>query len=354
MPKHIRVLGLRAALRIAGTTATAIVMLRTGGDAYGTVFKAVGQPSAAEFETASIKPCDPDHLPASPDSGRGGGSVTNSFQLTPGRLRAICMTIATLIRTSCGYQPADSYSERTLGSGFGRVNRLGVEDGRRVRGGPDWVRSDRFTVEAVAKAGVNVEAATLRGPMLQRLLERRLQLRAHIDTEQVPVLALTVATRGLKIVPVQPDACEMRPGPGDNGRLKAVGTASRSLAIVRSNQKPSCGVTIEPDGPNMAVVGGDVSFDVLIEPLAFSLGRRVINHTGISDKFNIVLEFAQDENAPGPRRRGAPSSPAAPSVVPTAATIFTALEEQLGLRLEPAQAPREFVVIEHAEKPTQD
>src|SRR6185369_15632106 len=69
---------------------------------------AAPQPEAApkpkEFEEASIRQCDSNNLPTAPEGARGGGA--NSFQMTPGRLHALCMTLATLIRTAYGYEPA--------------------------------------------------------------------------------------------------------------------------------------------------------------------------------------------------------------------------------------------------------
>src|SRR5678816_2838869 len=62
------------------------------------------QAAAAHFEEASVRLCDPDHLPDSVEGARGGGP--NSFRMTPGRTYALCMTLATLVRTAYGYHPA--------------------------------------------------------------------------------------------------------------------------------------------------------------------------------------------------------------------------------------------------------
>src|SRR5215831_19273503 len=166
-----------------------------------------------EFEEASIRQCDPNNLPQAPEGMRGGGA--NSFQMTPGRTHALCMTLATLIRTAYGYAPAEieifSGNGRGRGMAFNNVYGLGVEDGLRVRGGPDWVRKDRFSIEAIAQGPS--DAATMQGPMLRALLERRFQLKIHIETEQVPAFALTVAKGGLKIKPTKEGECEKPPAP---------------------------------------------------------------------------------------------------------------------------------------------
>ena len=316
--------------------------------------------SSPEFEAVSVRECDPDHLPETPDGGRGGGA--NSFRLTPGRVSALCMTVATLIRTAFGYGPIDldfinaNGSPDGRGLGFGNVYGLGVEDGRRVRGGPDWIRQDRYTVNAVASSGANPDAQTLRGPMLQRVLERRFQLKAHVDVEQVPAFALTVAKGGLKMKPVTADDCEAlpaRPGtPLVNGQ-PIINARPRSFADVRSGQKPSCALWGERNGPNTVVVAGNIPIAGLARILGTRLGGvRVLDKTGVTDKFNFVLEFAVDENAPGLRIRGLPEEPAQSADVPLAATIFTALEDQLGLKLEPAKTGREYIVIDHIEHPS--
>jgi uncharacterized protein (TIGR03435 family) len=323
------------------------------GDAFGA---AGGQSQAAgpEFDEASIRQCDPDNLPVTPDGGRGGGA--NSVQLTPGRLRALCLTVATLVRTAYGYGPADlDFMSRgePLGLTFGNVYGLGVEDGRRVRGGPDWVRSERYTISAVAGADVTPDAETLRGSMLQRLLERRFQLKAHIESEPVPAFALTVARGGLKMKPAAPGACEPAPGkpgtPPPNAKPMA---PPRSFADVRRGQKPTCGMLGQRNGPNMVLVGGEVPLSALTGPLAFRLGGvRVLDKTGVADRFNFVLEFADEAKAPGVPAGDLHDHPE-PSDIPQAATVFTALEEELGLKLEPDRAPREFIVIDSVERPS--
>jgi uncharacterized protein (TIGR03435 family) len=359
----------------------------------GSYAAALGQADAAganqEFEEASIRECDPDNLPPTPQGARGGGA--NSFQMTPGRTYALCMTVATLIRTAYGYGPADldflNGGRRGRGPNqFTTVYGLGVEDGVRVRGGPDWVRTDRYTIDAVASGPADAE--TMRGPMLRALLERRFQLKAHIGSEQVPAFTLAVAPGGLKMKPVIADnvntsgfvntgadatgsACEAQPtiGRGQPAIIRPakpgerqppppstpgepVTILFRNFVDVRRGEKPTCGMSAQRNGPNQVVVAGGMTLEALAGNLASPLGGVVVmDKTGNTDKFNFVLEFVLDENTPGPRfltPRPAPE----PSDIPRAATIFAALEEQLGLRLERTSRPREFIVIDAVERPT--
>jgi uncharacterized protein (TIGR03435 family) len=153
--------------------------------------------------------------------------------------------------------------------------------------------------------------------------------------------------------PATPDDCEAPPpgSPQLNGR--PVNARPRSFADVRSGQKPSCTLSGQRNGPNMVLVGGNVPIAGLTRLLGSRLGGvRVLDRTGINDRFNFVLEFAIDDNAPGLRVPGLPEETKEPSDVALAATIFTALEDQLGLKLEPAKAPREYIVIDHVEHPS--
>jgi uncharacterized protein (TIGR03435 family) len=92
----------------------------------------------------------------------------------------------------------------------------------------------------------------------------------------------------------------------------------------------------------------------LVVLVATALGRGrgpVVDRTGNTQKFNFILEFAIDETTPGALLFNLPGNEPDAADVPRAATMSTALEEQLGLRLEPVRAPREFIVIDHIERP---
>ena len=334
--------------------------------------QATAPAQAPEFEEASIRECDPDEIPAAPAGARGGGA--NSFYQTPGRSYMLCMTLATIIRTAFGYSPADLdfMTGGRVGRGPGAFNivyGLGVEDGLRVRGGPDWIRTQRYTIEAVADGAAASDV--MRGPMLRALLERRFKLKAHVETEQLPAWTLTIAPSGLKIKPVDDGTCEAQPAIG-RGQPAIVRPAQpgerqppppstpgqpvtvlfRNFVDVRKGETPTCGISTQRNGPNQVVVAGGITLDALARNLALPLGGVVVtDKTGNTDKFNIVLEYVRDENVPGPRFLTA-NQPEPASDVPRGQTIFLALEQQLGLKLEPAKAPRDFIVIDQVERPS--
>jgi len=312
--------------------------------------------AGSEFDEASIKPCDPNNVPEPPAGARGGGA--NSFQMTPGRTHALCLTLATLIRTAYGYAPANFFSNggRSPGFNFNNVYGLGVEDGQRVRGGPDWVRRDSYTIDAVAPDAA--DAATMSGPMLRALLEKRFHLQAHIETEQIPAFDLTIAAGGLKM---KEGVCTPDPS--------FVRTAQSTNAVIRKNLEAArrgatttapCGMAFAANGANALAVGAGAG----VPSLSGVFGVPVTDRTGIptTARFNYALEFSLDETMAGPLARvltgGIPGPDVQiasdPSGVPPAPSLFTAVEQQLGLHLEPSRAPREFIVIDRVDRPTAD
>jgi uncharacterized protein (TIGR03435 family) len=203
---------------------------------------------------------------------------------------------------------------------------LGVEEGLRVRGGPNWVRSDRYSIEAIAEGASDVQR--MQGPMLQELLERRFQLKVHIDREQVPAFALVVAKGGLKPKPIGESECRLQPAPVPGVPVRR----ASGFEDVRRGEKPWCGLMADRNGPNFVFVAGAVKLGELSSLLGGQLGGvRIFDKTGTQDRFNFILEFAPDENTPSTFFPLPPSNE--PSDIPRGADIFTALQEQLGLKL---------------------
>jgi uncharacterized protein (TIGR03435 family) len=202
--------------------------------------------------------------------------------------------------------------------------------------------------------------------MLRALLERRFGLKVHVETEQFQVPQLTVAPGGLKMKEgtCTPDPSQP-PAPGD--RARAAAAASRRIVdVVRRNLDAArrgaplsgfCGVALAMNGPNQVMVVGFRASEIHVV-LSRLLDAPIINRTGIPDtaSFNFVLEFAPDDSLGRETLRQIASGDRQiaddPSTVPRAPGIVTALEEQLGLRLERVRAPREFIVIDQVERPT--
>jgi uncharacterized protein (TIGR03435 family) len=276
--------------------------------------------------------------------------------MTPGRTYALCMTPAALIRTAYGYGPGNFvYPGGRRGLAVGAVYGLGSErNAVRVRGGPDWVRSERYTIEAVASDAADGDV--MQGPMLLALLEDRFELRAHVETEDVPAFNLVVAPGGLKIKAVAPasaepagtGACEAGPPPTPDAPPEF---RAQTAAEVRQGAKPGCGISVTVSGLNQVVIGGALPLSALGRSLSGALGNaEVVDQTGLTDLFNFVLEFTLDEQARG-RAPGIFPEPAIPVGAPLTSSVFSALEEQVGLKLEPVRGTREYVVIDAIERP---
>jgi len=177
----------------------------------------------------------------------------------------------------------------------------------------------------------------MQGPMLQALLEERFKLRVHRETREVSVYRLTVAKGGLKLRRVEEGSCT----PHDYAAL---------LLSPEPGQKPICGNGGFGRRGNLVVAEiPGISIDEFSKRLTFRLDRPVIDKTGVTGLFDFHLEFAPDMSTP--QLLGQPADPSEPAA---GQSIFTAIQKQLGLRLESAKGPREFLVVDSAEKPSEN
>jgi uncharacterized protein (TIGR03435 family) len=221
-----------------------------------------------------------------------------------------------------------------------------------IEGGPAWIDYDRFTIDAKSEAAPSQE--TMRGPMLQALLEDRFKLRIHRETREVPVYELTMAEGGPKLQPAKEGGCipNDRTGPPLQGwRIDAGagGTLAPDQKFCSVWQATSKGiVTVEAQAATL----GEFSGLLGLHPAAAGLGRPVIDRTELTGRFDYHLEYRADGATPAGGASGGIPETAIPGV-PTATTIFTALQ-QIGLKLEPATGPREFFVIDSAERPSEN
>jgi bla regulator protein BlaR1 len=201
-----------------------------------------------------------------------------------------------------------------------------------IDGGPEWVRSQRFAIEATAAGPARPEQTVER---LQSLLADRLKLTMRRETRTVPVYELVAAPGGLKIAPLKPGDCIPMPVQWEKIDLDAplficggLGRIGRML-----NQTPAT----RPYPRWQRVIRiefGDIDMARAILAIAGQVDRPIVDRTGFTAQFNFVLDFApaSDPTASGP-------------------SLFSALEEQVGLRLIAATAPIEMLVIESAERP---
>lgn len=193
-------------------------------------------------------------------------------------------------------------------------------------GGPDWMDKERFDITATgsALAVPNAPPRTI-FLMLQRLLAERFQVQAHVETRQLPIYNLVRSQQDGRLGP----------------QLKPSTAACRSVLIAPTTaqgQIPLCGFTRV--GPGI-LSGVNVTMSLLTGVLADrpDIGRVVRDQTGLSGGFDLDLEFT-------------PVTTATANDNPNVPGLFTALRDQLGLKLASARGPVEVLVIDRAERPT--
>jgi hypothetical protein len=150
-------------------------------------------PETPKWETVSVKPCNND---SRPPGVRGAGP-----RPSPGRLFIECMTVAQMIEMSV--LSVRNGGETLLNASAGGRDR--GDTTTTIRGGPSWVRSDKYLIEA--KTEGTPENKIMMGPMTRTILEDRFQLKLRRETEEVPMYAMTVAKSGLKIQIVDMNTC---------------------------------------------------------------------------------------------------------------------------------------------------
>jgi bla regulator protein blaR1 len=217
-------------------------------------------------------------------------------------------------------------------------NAWGIQ-GNQILGGPDWVRSDgeRFDITAKVPEGAKPAQMLL---MMQALLADRFKLKVHRETREVPVYALVMARPDRKIGP------QMAPAAFDCTALRAaIERGERPTPPTPNGDRPACGARTVP---GRFLVGGYPIADFARNLSGFLGGRPVIDRTGLTGIYDLELTWTPE--APPAGRDGTPP----PGVDPNGPSVFTAVQEQLGLRLEATTGPVEVLVIDSADRPTPD
>jgi uncharacterized protein (TIGR03435 family) len=190
-----------------------------------------------------------------------------------------------------------------------------------ITGGAGWTESERYDVEAKAEGNPNRDQLQL---MLRALLADRFQLRVHPETRELPIYALKVVNRqGPNLHAVENSGCLEGAAPA--------GPCGLATLTVRGQ------VTAEK-----------ASMSQFAQITASITGRTVVNRTDMPEVFDIKLEWTPDEGQAVGRVGDSEQLPPDPN----GPSLFTALQEQLGLKLEPTKAPVQIVVIDHAERPS--
>jgi uncharacterized protein (TIGR03435 family) len=294
-------------------------------------------PAAAtrEFEVASVKPALSPYELGRQAATTGGPLPAMSFgirTLPGGRLSATA-TLRALIARAYGFKEYQ------------------------IEGGPSWLGEDYFTIEARAEGEA---AAADIDEMLKALLAQRFGLRAHTATRRGQAHTLVLARTdgrlgsGLKPTPAECLA-EME------ARKRAAAAAppgapapSRSPAAARPpDMTPRCGLTMMAGSSSgaMTLSASGQPLSMLVDRLASDLGATVVDRTGLTGLFDFMIEFESRQTA---ARLGGPGGLDVNSTEAPRLPLRNAIEGQLGLKLESAEAEVPILVIDAVDRPTPD
>jgi uncharacterized protein (TIGR03435 family) len=173
-----------------------------------------------------------------------------------------------------------------------------------IIGGPDWLDSDRFEITAKSEESVGVAVLNT---MLQALLADRFKLVLHHETKAIDAY----------IIELRNEAPKLEKGDGK-------------------------GATTQNGRGN--IVATNATMDRFAEILSRQMDRPIVNHTALEGVFNITLKWTPAATTATKPDNAAPDGP----------SIFTAIQEQLGLRLRAQKVPLEVLVVDHAEKPAEN
>jgi uncharacterized protein (TIGR03435 family) len=177
-----------------------------------------------------------------------------------------------------------------------------------IVGVPDWVKTERYDVDGVPDVEGQPDVAQFQG-MVRKLLAERFGLKMHMEQREMEVYALTVAKGGAKMEKSVGNPDETMNEDARNG------DGQRQLMFTNTSMK-------------------DLALLMLVE-----VDRPVVNHTGLDGRYNFKLSYTKDESR-------------APTDGSAAPNLFTAIQEQAGLKLEAVKAPAPVLVVDAVQRPT--
>ncbi|HLW77229.1 MAG TPA: TIGR03435 family protein [Bryobacteraceae bacterium] len=238
----------------------------------------LAQTAGPKFEVASIKPSDP-------------GARGFRVEMDPGgRYVASGLTVSFMIQQA--YDVHDF----------------------QITGGPDWIRSQRFDINAKPENGKGLKSDDVK-MMIRAMLEERFQLKLGRETKDMPIYALVLGKGGVKM----PES-----------------------TVERDQQQIQMG--------RGRIIGKGMTTGMLAVQLSRPLGRTVLDKTGLTKNYDFTLEWTPDLE--GQAVEGSKEN--APTAPDTGISVFTAVQEQLGLKLEATKGPVDVLIVEHVGKPSEN
>jgi uncharacterized protein (TIGR03435 family) len=215
-----------------------------------------------------------------------------------------------------------------------------------ISGAPSWISSERYDVNAKMDTALADELQKLsvtdrsaaRGKMMQALLADRLKLAFHRETKERPIYSLIVAKNGPKLQT-----------PNPNAEITSTDGTKRPIAAGVAGQL----YIVQPNPGEFTMMGYSVPVSALVSLLTGQLDRPVFDKTELSGTYDITMKWSADDTGSAVPGTSQPSA-ARPLRIADFfdAGMFTALQEQLGLKLEPGKGPVEIIVIDRIERPS--
>jgi uncharacterized protein (TIGR03435 family) len=228
----------------------------------------------------------------------------------------------------------ERFSMTNMGLKMVIQNAYGLKMPDMISGLPGWADSAAFDIEAkmdaetiaALKAMPKEQADEQRRLMMQAMLADRFKLKVHHETKELPIYSLVIAKGGFKLKDADPNSTYP-------GGIKGPDGVSR---------------------PGMMRMGGGkltaqgIAISGLSNFLSQQVHRLVVDNTGLTGKYDISLQWTPDEVANAHQEAGATGT------TDSGPSIYTALQEQLGLRLDSTKGPVETVVVDHVEMPSEN
>jgi uncharacterized protein (TIGR03435 family) len=208
-----------------------------------------------------------------------------------------------------------------------------------IIGLPSWADTDHFDFQAKPEGESRSVAIEEMRAMVQGMLEDRFQLKSHRETREAPIYILTVAKPGKIKLSTDQSPAPPSTGPSDPSKPPARGTITGRLVLAGGNVLGTIAATAVPIANLADMLQGQV-------------GRVVIDKTGLNGVFDFNVKFTP-EGALSTAPVAGPGGPP-PAADPEAPSLFTALQEQLGLKLESAKGSVEVLVIDSVSKPSEN
>ena len=278
---------------------------------------ALGQPNPKlTFEVASIKAPAPQPMARLQGSVDGGPGTP-----APGRMRFTDMPLKVLIMRAYDVQSFQV-------------------------SGPSWIDSQRFDIIAKVPDGATKQDARI---MLQNLLADRFQLKLHKGSKEAAIYELAVAKRGFQLK----EAAQTTTAPAEEAGGPPPGPPRGKDGLLKT-PRGQLGIQATANG-RMRMQGDAVTMARLTEVLGIAVGRPVVDKTGLKGTYDVMLDFSPEGMGPGPKGPGPGEGGGNPAETPrdsndSGPTIFTALQEQLGLKLESRRGPVDLLVVESVER----